>query len=117
MGLKFDMSGLEAGLQKTQNRAVLAVLAYGETSAIKLQNHAQSKAPWTDRTGMARRQLRGYVKDQTYRSVVRVCLAHGVDYGIWLELANEMRYAIVHPTIQLKAQEVFQGLERLLERM
>lgn len=117
MGFRFDATGLESGLKDLEFKAALAVLAYGDTASQKLQNEAQKNAPWTDRTGMARRQLNGYVEDHTYRNIVRVCLAHGVDYGIWLELAHEKRFAIVQPTIDLKSQEIFQGLSYLLERL
>lgn len=115
MSFRFDASSLQHGLESLAVRGVTAVRMYAETAALSLQNHAQSHARWTDRTGAARQRLRGYVEPRG--TVIRVNLAHGVDYGIWLELAHEKRFAIVQPTIDLKSAEVFRGLDRLLERI
>ena len=66
--------------------------------AEQLQTDAQLNARWTDRTGEARRRLRGSYEVLT--TGYKLTLAHGVDYGIWLELANEKRYAIIMQVIE-----------------
>lgn len=115
MGLKFDTSGLASALTLLQGRAEEAVRMYAETAAKKLQSEAQREARWSDRTGAARGRLRGYTEPRP--SAIRIVLAHGVDYGIWLELAKEKRYAIIQPTIELKSVDVFRGLDGLFNRM
>lgn len=115
MGLKFDPSDLARGLNDTLAKSELAVRLYADTAAIKLQNDAKKNAKWTDRTGAARNRLTGYTEPRP--SAVRIILAHGVDYGIWLELAHEKRYAILQPTIDLKSAEILKGLDGLLNRI
>lgn len=46
-----------------------------------------------------------------------IVLSHGVDYGIWLELANEKNYAIVEPTVRLNANEIMNGMENMLDKI
>lgn len=113
-GLQFDFSDLERGVNDFATRGYLAIRLYADTAAIKLQNYAKNNAKWTDRTGAARGRLNGYVTP--LGDIIRVNLAHGVDYGIWLELAHSKRFAIVQPTIELKSQEVFNGLNSILDK-
>ena len=47
----------------------------------------------------------------------RITLAHGVDYGLWLELANEKNYAIIYPTIKIKGPVVLEGLKNILGKI
>lgn len=115
MGFRFDATKLIQGLESYEARAMLAVEMYGRTAAVRLEGYAKKDAPWTDRTGAARNRLTGSTERQV--TGVRVMLSHGVDYGMWLELANEKRYAIVAPTINLRSPEIFKGLERLLDRL
>ena len=61
-----------------------------------MEGYAKSNAPWTDRTGHARQSLHGGVDVRGDQQVLY--LSHGVDYGIWLELAHGGNYAIVGPT-------------------
>jgi hypothetical protein len=115
MGFSFDASDMLAGLNDAMSKSETAVKVYAETAAKKLEGHAKTHAPWTDRTGAARNRLQGYTEPRP--SAIRVNLAHGVDYGLWLELANEKKYATVAPTINNLSQEVFNGLDKLFDRM
>jgi hypothetical protein len=54
-------------------------------------------APWIDRTGSARELLRGEVVDSNNKVGWEVL--HGVEYGIYLETANDGKYAILHPAV------------------
>jgi hypothetical protein len=63
----------------------------------QLEGYAKDHAPWTDRTGNARNGLHGGVEVRKDEYVL--FLSHGVDYGIWLELAHGGNYAIVRPTV------------------
>lgn len=95
---KFDISKLKDGLANFQDRAEDAFHMKAQQYASMLQADAQNGAKWTDRTGEARRRLNGSY--EVVSSGYKLILSHGVDYGIWLELANEKRYAIIIPTIQ-----------------
>lgn len=112
-GIRIDSSSLEAGLDALMKPAVIRM--YVETQAKNLEAYAKEHRPWTDRTGDARKRLTGYVT--TIPHGYRINLAHGVDYGIWLELAMEKRFAILEPTVRLKGPSVVKGMERLLDRL
>ncbi len=63
-----------------------------------LADYAKANAPWQDQTGDARQGLHSeYRRDSD--SSVTVSLAHGVDYGIFLERSNAGRFAILLPTM------------------
>lgn len=116
MNFKFDADKLMKGLAGFENKTATAIKMYAETSALKLQNHARENAKWTDRTGHARQRLTGdaLIVSNGYK----LRLAHGVDYGKWLELAHEKRFAIIFPTIQeVGTNEIMPGFEQLLKRL
>lgn len=112
---KLDVSELEDNLEEVEQRARQAILMYAKTGALTLQNYARRNAPWTDRTAHARQRLEATAEE--IPNGAKITLAHGVDYGIWLELAHEKRYAIIEPTIRLKGPEVIQGFENLMSKM
>jgi len=65
-----------------------------------LAGHAEAEmkqnAPWRDRTGNARNGLHAGV--EVGRDQFTFYLSHGVEYGVFLELAHGGNYAIVRPT-------------------
>ena len=72
--------------------------------------------PWTDRTGMAKALLNAKVS-QPSPTIVRITLAHGVDYGIWLELAHEKNYAIIAPTVREEGPRIVSDLDNLMSKL
>lgn len=115
-GFNFDISGLLRGLDNLESKTDQALRAYAEGSAApKLVSYGKEHAPWTDRSGDARRTLGTQVLKMA--GGYRIEFMHGVAYGIWLELANEKRFAIIEPTIRAKAPDIFKGLEHLWDRM
>lgn len=116
MKIRFDTKSLRAGLEKLQNKSDLAIRAFAETGALKMQNEAKINAKWTDRTGRARASLNSGVERRESGYAIR--LAHGVDYGVWLELAHEKRFAIIDDTIRFVGSfEIMPAFEKLLERL
>ena len=66
--------------------------------AAKAEQIAREQAPWTDRTGNARKLLKGdYIDDG---ESLGFSLAHRVEYGKYLETANDGKYAVLKPTIE-----------------
>lgn len=114
-GFKLDASSLESGLNALMNRSQVALRMYAETAALKLQNYARDRAPWTDRTGQARQRLTGTAL--TMANGYKLRLSHGVSYGIWLELAHEKRFAIIQPTILANTNVIMEGFQGLLGRL
>jgi hypothetical protein len=69
-----------------------------EKYAAEAEQKAKENAPWTDRTGDARKLLKGEVVDDG--EALGFSLAHRVEYGKHLETANSGKYAILKPTIE-----------------
>jgi hypothetical protein len=67
--------------------------------AQEMEQYAKENAPWEDHTHDARNGLRGNV---FYRPGVDmgIILSHTVEYGQYLETANDGRYAILKPTVE-----------------
>ena len=114
-GFQFDPSDMLDKLSQAATKSEAAIAMYAQNGALALQNYAREHRPWTDRTGHARQRLTGSVARVS--EGYQITLAHGVDYGIWLELAHEKKYAIIQPTIKAKSPEILSGFNKLLERL
>ena len=73
--------------------------------AAEAEQRAKENRPWTDRTGDARKLLKGRVIDDG--ETLGVALAHRVEYGKSLETAHDGKYAILKPTIEGLRSEFF----------
>lgn len=113
MSFKLDASKLISGLAEREVKTRAALGLYADTVAKKMESHAKSNKPWTDRTGRAKQSLNSSWK--WMGDVARVELSHGVDYGIYLEFCNEKRYAIIKPTIDKISPEAIKGLGKILK--
>lgn len=108
----FDFDNMINDINSIPNRTENALIAYGNTVAADIQGKAQQGRIWTDRTAQARQRIKGYcVKSD---KGVRIYLAHGVDYGIYLEFAHEKKYAIIYPTLRREAPKIIQGCVKLI---
>lgn len=116
MGYSMDTKGLQNSLENFMYKTDTAVRMYGETAALRLEGYAKKNAPWTDRTGDARKRLKATLSRKS-STVYRITLAHGVNYGVYLELAHNKKYATIAPTINHKSPEILKGLNQLLDRM
>ena len=92
-------------MSQMQNRILLynkhihnVLVKFANFWAKELEAEAKRDRPWDDKTGNARASLHGFVEHKLGQKVV-IILSHGVDYGLWLEVANSGRYAIIWPTI------------------
>lgn len=113
--IRFNISDLENGIAHLGERLSTATLMFGTTKATELETYMKENRKWTDRTGDARGRLAG----RAYKSNtgIRIELSHGVNYGLWLELAHEKKYAIIEPTVRLKSREVMEDFQDLLSRL
>lgn len=69
---------------------------------------------WKDQTTHARSFLKATVK-WTNTNTLMVALSHGVDYGIYLELANEGKYAILERSIQEFAPKFIEDWKKIIQ--
>lgn len=114
--LNYDKSTLKKNLDKMSVKLGATILMYASTKANELQSKMKLKRRWTDRTGMAKTLLNAKVS-QPNKNTIRITLAHGVDYGIWLELANEKQYAIIAPTVREEGPRIVKDLNNLMSKL
>lgn len=110
--IRIDSKQLLKRLENAETKSQLAIRMFAQEGAKKFENYAKINRPWTDRTGQARQRLVGWV--ETFSDKVRIHIGHGVDYGVYLELCNEKRYAILQPTVNACSKEVIQGFNKLM---
>lgn len=65
----------------------------GQATGQKIQEYAQENAPWTDRTGDARQRLK--YSSEINENGLTISIFHQMEYGIYLELCNNEKYAIL----------------------
>lgn len=118
MGIKFDYgkSTLNRKLGNMGEKIGAAVLMYSSTKASELKYKMKQNRPWTDRTGAAKALLDARVS-RPKPNIIRITLSHGVDYGIWLELAHEKNYAIIAPTVREESPKVVEDLNNIMSNI
>ena len=114
--LDYDSSSLSKKLDKMSVKLGAVLLMYSATKASELQAKMKMNRPWTDRTGMAKATLSARVS-QPDTNTIRITLAHGVDYGIWLELAHEKNYAIIAPTVREEGPRIVSDLGNFMSKL
>lgn len=116
-GFRFDAFNLEKGLKLFENKSKAAIeMKIATKYAPQLQSNAQLNARWENRTGEARRRLN--CDYETVSNGYKLILVHGVNYGIWLELAHEKRYAIIMETIEYVGTfEIIPDFEKFIEKL
>lgn len=81
--------------------------------APEIEAWMKSNASWTDRTGNARQTLNTDVHNLT-ADMVEIMLAHGVEYGIFLELANAGNYAVIAPALDVFGPRIWADVQAMM---
>ena len=114
--LDYNQSTLSKNLDKMATKMGALILMYAATKASELQAKMKVNRPWTDRTNMAKTTLNAKVS-QPDENTIRITLAHGVYYGIHLELAHGKKYAIIAPTIREEGPRIVEDLDNLMSKI
>ena len=114
--LDYDSSTLKKNLDNMSTKLGAALLMYAATKADELKYKMKANRPWTDRTNMAKAMLDANVS-QPDKNTIRITLSHGVEYGIWLELAHGKNYAIIAPTIREESPRIIEDLDNLMSKL
>jgi hypothetical protein len=94
-GGSFFQKGYGAAFQLAFHVGVSAATSQ---MAQTVENYAKENAPWEDRTGDARDGLAAEGDYSFYKYTI--VLYHTVDYGVWLEIRWNGRWAIIMPTLE-----------------
>lgn len=89
------------------------VLEAFRSEAQGVEAEARQNAPWADRTGMARSGLEATVKNDNGEIIMM--LAHTAEHGLWLEVIQAGRFAIIMPTLEAAAPRVFARAAQAVE--
>ncbi len=89
------------------------VYQLAQAYAVEIEAWMKENAPWTDQTSNARQTLHSEA-DRLVGGAVEIILAHGMDYGIFLELANGGQYAIIGPALDHFIPLVWRDVQELL---
>lgn len=114
-GFKIDTTGLDEvirNLKEFTPRLRQALYADSLIIAGVMEEWAKSNADWTDRTAHARQFIKSNVHWVNTNELM-VSISHGVDYGVYLELANEGKYAVLEVAIAEFQAEFIQGWKEI----
>ncbi len=92
-------------------RTLPAIYALAKKTAQESVNKMKESHPWNDQTYSAKNFLFGDAFQEP--GAVGFFIAHGVQYGVYLELANDRKNEILRPTIQAFGSEFLVGVRRL----
>lgn len=106
------VDGIQAALDDYGRKIHQAAYDIADYFAPVLETYAKENAVWTDRTANARQTLRGWA-DELGNDAAVLYLAHGMEYGKWLELRWSGRYAILWPTIEAHLSEITAMLQQV----
>lgn len=98
-----------ANMTRYGERVIEAINAVADYFSAVVETEAKTGAPWTDRTSNARQTLSGF-KVELAKDVVAIYLAHGMDYGIFLETMGQGKWAIILPTLEANYTPIMQML-------
>ena len=89
------------------------VLALAERYTGEIESWMKDNAPWTDRTGEARRTLHSEVLEIADQAVV-IILGHGQDYGVFLELKFGGRDSVIFPALDYFLPRIWADVQAML---
>lgn len=72
--------------------------------AKEVQEELQREAPWTDRTGEARKSL--FAEAEETDGVVTISMGYGVEYGEYLERSHFGKFAVINPYFDREKKEL-----------
>lgn len=85
--------------------------------AKECEAYMKANAPWEDRTGDARSELTAAADGNEVKGTLGIVLAHGVDYGVFLEFKYGGRDAIIGPTMEVMGPQLMARMSGLLDRV
>lgn len=108
----FDVGKMQKELRGLPDRFEKIIVAFGDTTAEEMRSMAVKERKWIDRTAHARQRLKGYCI-RTDKGI-RIYLAHGVEYGVYLEFGNEKKYAVIYPILRREGPKIMAALGKAM---
>lgn len=113
--LSWDTKDVLKRLEQMQAKTRAALQIIADTAVKAMEAYAKNNARWTDRTGNARQRLKGSTRWE--QDALIAAISHNVDYGMWLELCHEKKYAILEEALNSQAQNLLDAYQRFLNQL
>ncbi len=92
-------------------KARITIKGLADYYAAQIETWMKANAKWEDQTGNARQTLHTAVETSLTETVIY--MMHGMDYGIWLEIANSGRFAIIAPAVDHFGPQIIQSMREV----
>ena len=115
-GIIIDDSAIKKMINETgkiENRLKESLRIISDIAAKKMADWGRINAKWTPRTGDAQKYLTGEAYWEN-NEILTVAVMHNINYGIWLELAHEKKFAILEQSIETQREELMKQYGKLL---
>jgi hypothetical protein len=109
------MAGLNqvlGNLKRWEQQKKAGCTGVAKVTAANMQNYARERAPWINITGNARAGLHGGSFWDNF--FLYSYIAHAVEYGVYLELANDGNYAILEESRDKFAESFYKSIEMIM---
>lgn len=101
-------------LNKWAENRMRGIAEFNRFTASKVQSEARGTARWKNITSHARQGLTS--EAYAMLPMLFIALFHRVDYGKYLELCNDGKFAIIEEILNKNRLEWLQGVRRLLTK-
>lgn len=116
----WDSGTLRARLRELPPRLDNLIDVVIDRNAVQATQDLKQNAPWHDDTGLARASIAAVSFHQPTGEFSRrhtIIMAHGVHYGIWLEIANSGKYQVIMPTVRSTSHNVMGDMDHLFRKL
>ena len=110
------MSGsniVNANLEKWLQMKLAGVQGVATITAAKAAAESKNDHPWKDHSHDAEKGLYGTAKKEGTNIIVEH--GHRVSYGVYLELANDGKHAVLEKTLNSLRQEFYDSVKQIME--
>jgi hypothetical protein len=111
IGLPNVLSNIRGTFERKVATTYALCLEYAARAEAYFKNEQAGNRWWTNRSGQARDRMHGGAEKSAL--FLSWFLAHGVQYGTYLELANDGRYQAIRPVINYFLPEFKKDLMRI----
>lgn len=114
--IRIDTGSVQAiidNLHSYEGKLHDAIWLVTDTVAKSMAKWAQDNAIWENQSGNARQGLHGDAFWENSNTIV-CSLSHTMEYGVWLELAHERKYAILEKSIGQYQDELMNAWDKLV---
>lgn len=101
------------GYAEYAQRLELAIHQLALRFSAEIETWMKVNAPWMDQTGNLRQSLYSTVKAVLGQMIV-ITFDYGLDYGVFLELAHQGRFAIIAPALDHFGPLFLAAMQRLV---